>query len=61
MADDAVIEAYFGLWRIEESFKVTKSDLETRPVYVSRRSTSSEAHFLTCYAALCILKGINQV
>ena len=58
MADDAVIEAYRGLWRIEESFKVTKSDLETRPVYVSRRE-HIEAHVLTCYAALCILRIIQ--
>lgn len=58
MADDDVIEAYRGLWRIEESFKVTKSDLETRPVYVSRQE-HIEAHFLTCYAALCILRVIQ--
>lgn len=55
MADDDVIEAYRGLWRIEESFKVAKSDLETRPVYVSREE-HIEAHFLTCYVALCILR-----
>ena len=58
MGDDAVIEAYRGLWRIEESFKVTKSDLETRPVYVSRQE-HIEAHFLTCYVALCILRVIQ--
>lgn len=58
MDDDAIIEAYRGLWRIEESFKVTKSDLETRPVYVSRQD-HIEAHFLTCYVALCILRVIQ--
>lgn len=58
MGDGAVIEAYRGLWRIEESFKVTKSDLETRPVYVSRQE-HIEAHFLTCYVALCILRAIQ--
>lgn len=58
MSDSDVIEAYRGLWRIEESFKVTKSDLETRPVYVSR-SEHIEAHFLTCYVALCILRIIQ--
>lgn len=58
MADGDVIEAYRGLWRIEESFKVTKSDLETRPVYVSRQE-HIEAHFLTCYVALCILRVIQ--
>ena len=58
MTDSDVIEAYRGLWRIEESFKVTKSDLETRPVYVSREE-HIEAHFLTCYVALCILRIIQ--
>ena len=58
MSDSDIIEAYRGLWRIEESFKVTKSDLETRPVYVSREE-HIEAHFLTCYVALCILRVIQ--
>ncbi len=58
MSDDDIIGAYRGLWRIEESFKVTKSDLETRPVYVSREE-HIEAHFLTCYVALCILRVIQ--
>lgn len=58
MSDSEAIEAYRGLWRIEESFKVTKSDLETRPVYVSREE-HIEAHFLTCYVALCILRIIQ--
>ena len=58
MADGDVIEAYRGLWRTEESFKVTKSDLETRPVYVSRQE-HIETHFLTCYVALCILRVIQ--
>ena len=58
MSDNDIIEAYRGLWKIEESFKVTKSDLETRPVYVSRQD-HIEAHFLTCYVALCILRVIQ--
>lgn len=58
MGDGDIIEAYRGLWKIEESFKVTKSDLETRPVYVSREE-HIEAHFLTCYVALCILRIIQ--
>ena len=58
MSDGEIIEAYRGLWKIEESFKVTKSDLETRPVYVSREE-HIEAHFLTCYVALCILRVIQ--
>ena len=60
MGDDTVIEAYRGLWKIEGPFKVTKSDLETRPVYVSRQE-HIEAHFLTCYAALCTLRVIQAL
>lgn len=53
--DDKIIEIYRGLWRIEESFRVTKSDLEARPVYVSRQD-HIEAHFLTCFVALVIAR-----
>jgi transposase len=55
MPDYDVIDTYRGLWRIEESFRVTKSDLETRPVYVSRED-HIQAHFLTCFTALLILR-----
>jgi transposase len=55
MSDDWVIDTYRGLWRIEETFKVTKSELEARPVYVSRHD-SIEAHFLTCFVSLVIIR-----
>ena len=51
--DDKIIDMYRGLWRIEESFKITKSELEARPVYVWTRE-HIEAHFLTCFVALTI-------
>ena len=54
-ADGRVIDAYRELWRIEESFKVAKSELETRPVYVWTPD-HIEAHFLVCYIALVILR-----
>jgi transposase len=50
-----IIDMYRGLWRIEETFKVTKSDLEARPVYVSRRD-HIEAHFMVCFMALLIMR-----
>ena len=34
--EENIIAIYRGLWRIEESFKVTKTDLEARPVYVRK-------------------------
>ena len=51
--DDKIIDMYRGLWRIEESFKITKSELEARPVYVWTRE-HIETHFLTCFVALTI-------
>ena len=51
--DGRILDAYRELWRIEESFKVTKSQLGARPVYVSTPG-HIEAHFLTCYIALLI-------
>lgn len=58
-SDEEIIEIYRGLWRIEESFKVTKSDLEARPVYLSRND-HIEAHFLTCFIALVIARLIQH-
>ena len=57
--DDRIIDIYRGLWRIEESFRVTKSDLEARPVYVSRED-HIHAHFLTCFIALTIARIIEH-
>jgi thiol-disulfide isomerase/thioredoxin len=53
--DEEIIEIYRGLWRIEEAFKVTKSDLETRTVYLSRND-HIQAHFLICFVALVIAR-----
>ena len=56
---DRIIEMYRGLWKIEESFRVTKSDLEARPVFVSRED-HIEAHFLTCFVALLIARILEM-
>jgi len=53
--DREIIDIYHGLWKIEESFKVTKSDLETRPIYLSRED-HIQAHFLVCFIALVIAR-----
>lgn len=50
-----IIEIYRGLWKIEESFKVTKSDLAARPVYLSNLE-HIQAHFLICFVALVIVR-----
>ena len=57
--DDEIIEIYRGLWRIEETFKVTKSELEDRPIYLSTKE-HIEAHFLTCYLALVLCRVLQH-
>jgi transposase len=59
MVDIEIIEHYRGLVRIEESFRVIKSDLEGRPVYVWTRPHIN-AHFLICFLALVLLRVIQD-
>jgi transposase len=59
MSDSEIVETYRGLWKIEESFKITKDELETRPVYVSVASHIN-AHFLTCFIALTLIRIIQK-
>lgn len=58
-SDEKIVEIYRGLWKIEDSFKITKSDLETRPVYVSRQD-HIEAHFLICFVALVLVRLLEK-
>ncbi|MBT9161202.1 MAG: hypothetical protein DDT26_02506 [Dehalococcoidia bacterium] len=53
-----IIDKYHGLSRIEDSFRITKSDLEGRPVFVSTRDHIN-AHFLTCFIALSMIRLIQ--
>ena len=59
MSDAEIIGTYRGLWKIEETFKVSKGVLETRPVYVSLKDHIN-AHFLTCFIALTIMRIIQK-
>lgn len=55
VTDDDIIGMYKGLWRIEETFKVTKSELKARPVFLST-DTHIRAHFLTCFVTLLLMR-----
>lgn len=54
-SDSELLNIYRGLWKIEESFRITKSELEARPVYVWTKD-HIKAHFMTCFSALLILR-----
>ena len=53
-----IYNTYHGLWRIEESFRVMKTYLEARPVYLQNKE-SIYGHFTICYMALAILRLIE--
>ena len=59
LTDKEIRDIYKGLWKIEESFKITKSELETRPVFVWT-DESIEAHFLSCFVSLLIIRLLEQ-
>ena len=56
--DDHIVSMYKGLWRIEESFKISKSVLDARPIYL-RTYEHINAHFLICFIALLITRVLE--
>ena len=53
-----IYDIYHGLWRIEESFRITKSYLDARPVYLQKKE-SIYGHFLICYLSLFLLRVLE--
>ncbi len=53
-----VYDTYHNLWKIEESFRITKSYLNARPVYVQKKDTIY-GHFLICYLSLFLLRVLE--
>ena len=52
-------EVYSGLWKIEQSFRIMKSDLLARPVFVSTKE-HIRAHFLICFVALLLIRLVQH-
>jgi hypothetical protein len=55
----AVIAAYHDLWRVEQSFRMTKSDLRARPVFHHQRE-AIEAHLTVVFAALAVARHLQD-
>jgi transposase len=54
-----VIDAYHQLWRIEKSFRMSKHDLQARPIYHHKRE-SIEAHLSIVFAAMAVSHWIEH-
>lgn len=55
MSPTEIYNIYHGLWRIEESFRIMKTYLEARPVFL-QTIESIYGHFLVCYLALTLVR-----
>lgn len=55
MSDLEMRNVYRGLSHIEETFKISKSDFSSRPVYV-RTNDHIDAHFTTCFTSLVLIR-----
>lgn len=58
MKAEEIYKVYHRLWRIEETFRTLKSELDARPVYLQRRE-SIYGHFLICYLAVFALRVLQ--
>lgn len=50
-----IYATYHNLWRIEESFRIMKSQLDARPVYLQKETTIT-GHFLICYLSVLLTR-----
>lgn len=53
MSDEEIYDTYHQLWQIEESFRIMKSELDARPVYLQKEN-SIIGHFLICYTTVLL-------
>lgn len=60
LSDNEIHNIYKGLWEIEESFKIIKSEFKTRPVFVSTED-HIQAHFLICFVTLVLMRVLEQL
>lgn len=55
MSDMEMRNIYRGLSQIEATFKISKSEFRSRPVYV-RTNDHIDAHFTTCFTSLVLIR-----
>jgi transposase len=58
VSDQTIIERYHELYKIEQAFRMSKSDLETRPIF-HYKEEPIKLHILICFIALVVSKHIE--
>lgn len=59
MSKHEIYRVYHNLWKIEDTFRILKSQLDARPVYLQKRE-SIYGHFLICYYAVTLLRLLEE-
>lgn len=60
IADTQIITYYHQLWQVEQSFRMSKSDLKARPIF-HRKREAIEAHLTLVFAALAVGRSIEHL
>jgi transposase len=55
----SVIDAYHQLWRIEESFRILKSTMKTRPIF-HWTPKRIKGHFVVCFLSFVLERALEQ-
>ncbi len=58
LSNEEVISHYKNLWHVEQTFRISKSDLKARPIF-HFNEPAIKAHLLICFMALAIAKYIE--
>lgn len=53
-----ILSTYRGLWQVEQTFRIVKSNLEIRPVF-HYNTDRIRAHFLICYMSLALIRYVE--
>lgn len=59
MSAGEVISSYHDLWRVEQSFRMSKTDLRARPIFHHTRE-AIEAHLTVVFAALAVARYLQD-
>ena len=59
MSKHEIYRVYHNLWKIEDTFRILKSQLDARPVYLQKRE-SIYGHFLICYYAITLMRLLEE-
>ena len=58
MTEREILEHYHNLWRVEQAFRITKSDLSARPIF-HHKGEAIKAHILICFTSLALAKYLE--